>query len=85
MIIIDNVNNDNLQKALKTLKKKWQDSKTVEQLRDRKYFTNTTTIEPKEQEFNISAQNTIIRPTIGLSRSFIPNKTEQSPKNKGRS
>ena len=39
MIIIDNVNNDNLQKALKTLKKKWQDSKTVEQLRDRKYFT----------------------------------------------
>jgi len=38
MIIIDNVNNDNLQKALKTLKKKWQDSKAVEELRDRKYF-----------------------------------------------
>jgi small subunit ribosomal protein S21 len=39
MIIIDNVNNDNLPKALKVLKKKWQDSGASEELRDRKYYT----------------------------------------------
>lgn len=39
MIIIDNINNDNLQKALKQLKKKWDESGALTELRERKYFT----------------------------------------------
>ena len=56
MIIIDNVNNDNLQKALKTLKKKWQDSKTVEELRDRKHFTKPSAKKRVQKEKAVRKQ-----------------------------
>ena len=56
MIIIDNVNNDNLQKALKTLKKKWHDSKTVEELRDRKYFTKPSAKKRVQKEKAVRKQ-----------------------------
>lgn len=56
MIIIDNVNNDNLNKALKTLKKKWQDSKTVEELRDRKYFTKPSAKKRVQKEKAVRKQ-----------------------------
>lgn len=38
MLIVD-VRDGNIDKALKKLKRKWQDSKAVEQLRDRKEYT----------------------------------------------
>ena len=56
MIIIDNINDDNLQKALKTLKKKWQDSKIVEELRDRKYFTKPSAKKRVQKEKAVRKQ-----------------------------
>ena len=56
MIRIDNINNDSLHKALKTLKKKWQDSKTVEQLRDRKNFTKPSAKKRVQKEAAVRKQ-----------------------------
>lgn len=56
MIIIDNVNNDNLQKALKVLKKKWQDSGASEELRDRKYYTKPSAKKRVQKEKAVRKQ-----------------------------
>lgn len=56
MIIIDNINNDNLQKALKVLKKKWQDSGASEELRERKYFTKPSAKKRVQKEKAVRKQ-----------------------------
>ena len=56
MIIIDNINNDNLQKALKVLKKKWQDSGASEELRDRKYYTKPSAKKRVQKEKAVRKQ-----------------------------
>ncbi len=56
MIIIDNVNNENLQKALKVLKKKWQDSGASEELRDRKYYTKPSAKKRVQKEKAVRKQ-----------------------------
>lgn len=56
MIIIDNIREDNLNQALKKLKKKWQDSKTVEELRDRKYFTKPSAKKRVQKEKAVRKQ-----------------------------
>ncbi len=56
MIIIDNINDDNLQKALKVLKKKWQDSGASEELRDRKYYTKPSAKKRVQKEKAVRKQ-----------------------------
>ena len=56
MIIIENIRQENLNQALKKLKKKWEDSGTLLELRDRKYFEKPSSKKRKQKEQAVRKQ-----------------------------
>ena len=56
MIIIENIRQDNLNQALKKLKKKWEDSGVLLELRDRKYFEKPSSKKRKQKEQAVRKQ-----------------------------
>ena len=56
MIIIENIRQENLNQALKKLKKKWEDSGTLLEWRDRKYFEKPSSKKRKQKEQAVRKQ-----------------------------
>ena len=56
MIIIENIRQDNLNQALKKLKKKWEDSGALLELRERKYFTKPSAKKRVQKEQAVRKQ-----------------------------
>jgi small subunit ribosomal protein S21 len=56
MIIIENIRQDNLNQALKKLKKKWEESGALLELRDRKYFEKPSAKKRKQKEAAVRKQ-----------------------------
>jgi small subunit ribosomal protein S21 len=74
MLIID-VKEGNIDKALKKLKRKWQDSKAVEQLRDRKEYTKPSVTKRLEKEDAVRKNLKQIKSTLDFKKSKnIPTK-----------
>jgi small subunit ribosomal protein S21 len=74
MLIID-VKEGNIDKALKKLKRKWQDSKAVEQLRDRKEYTKPSVTKRLEKEDAVRKNLKQIKSTLNFKKAKnIPTK-----------
>ena len=74
MLIID-VKEGNIDKALKKLKRKWQDSKAVEQLRDRKEYTKPSVTKRLEKEDAVRKNLKQIKSTLDFKKAKnIPTK-----------
>jgi small subunit ribosomal protein S21 len=74
MLIID-VKEGNIDKALKKLKRKWQDSKAVEQLRDRKQYTKPSVTKRLEKEDAVRKNLKQIKSTLDFKKAKnIPTK-----------
>lgn len=67
MLIVD-VRDGNIDKALKKLKRKWQDSKAVEQLRDRKEYTKPSVRKRLELEKAIRVNLKEIKSTLNFKK-----------------
>lgn len=67
MLIID-VKDGNIDKALKKLKRKWQDSKAVEQLRERKEYTKPSVTKRLEKEEAVRKNLKQIKPTLNFKK-----------------
>ena len=67
MLIID-VKDGNIDKALKKLKRKWQDSKAVDQLRERKEFKKPSVTNRLEKEEAVRKNLKQIKPTLNFKK-----------------
>lgn len=67
MLIVD-VRDGNIDKALKKLKRKWQDSKAVEQLRDRKEYTKPSVRKRLELEKAVRFNLKEIKSTLNFKK-----------------
>lgn len=67
MLIVD-VRDGNIDKALKKLKRKWQDSKAVEQLRDRKEYTKPSVRKRLELEKAVRINLKQIKSTLNFKK-----------------
>lgn len=67
MLIVD-VRDGNIDKALKKLKRKWQDSKAVEQLRDRKEYTKPSVRKRLELEKAVRVNLKEIKSTLNFKK-----------------
>lgn len=67
MLIVD-VRDGNIDKALKKLKRKWQDSKAVEQLRDRKEYIKPSVRKRLELEKAVRINLKQIKSTLNFKK-----------------
>lgn len=67
MLIVE-VRDGNIDKALKKLKRKWQDSKAVEQLRDRKEYTKPSVRKRLELEKAVRINLKQIKSTLNFKK-----------------
>lgn len=67
MLIVE-VRDGNIDKALKKLKRKWQDSKAVEQLRDRKEYTKPSVRKRLELEKAVRSNLKEIKSTLNFKK-----------------